>query len=49
VQECLDSILENPNGEPGEYELCYHTWSNEIPHRFDAKARGFKLAEPTNG
>lgn len=49
VAECVQAIMENEQGQPGEYELSYHTWSDDIPHRFDAKTRSFKPAGPTNG
>jgi hypothetical protein len=49
TEECVQNILADEQGEPGEYELSYFTWSNDIPHRFDAKTRTFKPAEPSNG
>jgi hypothetical protein len=49
VDGCVQNIMADEQGEPGEYELSYFTWSDDIPHRFDARTRHFKLAEPSNG
>jgi hypothetical protein len=49
VEECVQALVEHEQGGPGEYELSYYTWSGDIPHRFDAKARTFRAVGTTNG
>lgn len=48
VEECVENLIEH-EAEPGEYELSYFTWSDDIPHRFDAKTRSFGPAGLDNG
>ena len=40
AKECVESLT-RADAEAGEYELSYFTWSDDIPHRFDAKTRSF--------
>jgi hypothetical protein len=48
VDECA-TMLVQAEADPGDYEISYYSWSDDIPHRFDAKARSFMPVRPTNG
>jgi hypothetical protein len=41
ISECAEALFD-ADAEPDDYDLSYYTWSNDIPHRFDAKTRCFK-------
>lgn len=41
VNQCVQFIMNDQGGDPGEYSIHYYTWEHGIPFMFDAFTRTF--------
>jgi hypothetical protein len=48
VEECAEALFDY-DAEPGNYELSYYTWSDDIPFIFDGARRAFGRTADRDG